>query len=130
MKVVKQLDKKHILVVDDEENVLLGIQFILEVEGYQVTTAKNGNEALEKINKANNDGQLFQLLITDIQMPGLTGLELMDELKNMGIDIPTMVITGYGNCELKKELANKGCNGYIDKPIDEEELINRIGLLI
>ena len=123
------MDKKHILVVDDEQNMLLTIQFILEVANYQVTTAQNGRDALAKILAAKNSGNEIELLILDIQMPCLTGLQLIDELDRLDIDIPTLVITGYGNRELAAKLRRKGCDEYLDKPFDDEELIKRIAIL-
>jgi CheY-like chemotaxis protein len=124
------MDRKHILVVDDEQNMLLTIQFILEVENYQVTTAQNGRQALAKILAAKNSGNDIELLILDIQMPCLTGLQLIDELKRLGINIPILVITGYGNRELARELMLKGCGELLNKPFDDEELIKRITMLL
>ena len=121
---------RHILVADDEQNTLLTMRFILEVANHKVTTAENGQEALGKILKAKNNGRPVDLLITDIQMPCLTGLELIDELNRLGIDIPILVITGYGNEELVMELTRKGCNQYLDKPIDDEELVERVAMLL
>ena len=106
------------------------MRFILEVANYKVTTAENGQEALGKILKAKNNGRPVDLLITDIQMPCLTGLELIDELNSLGIDIPVLVITGYGNEELATELMRKGCDEYLDKPIDDEELVKRVAVLL
>ena len=124
------MDKKHILVVDDEQNMLLAIQFILEVANYKVTTAQNGQEALNRVLEAKNSGNEIELLILDIQMPCLTGIELIDELNRLDINIPILVITGYGNNKLSIELMRKGCSEYLDKPFDDEELIRRIAMLL
>ena len=124
------MDKKHILVVDDEQNMLLAIQFILEVANYKVTTAQNGQEALNRVLEAKNSGNEIELLILDIQMPCLTGIELIDELNRLDINIPILVITGYGNNRLAIELMRKGCSEYLDKPFDDEELIRRIAMLL
>ena len=124
------MDKKHILVVDDEQNMLLAIQFILEVANYTVTTAQNGQEALNRVLEAKNSDNEIELLILDIQMPCLTGMELIDELNRLDINIPILVITGYGNNKLSIELMRKGCSEYLDKPFDDEELIRRIAMLL
>ncbi|MBC8228246.1 response regulator [bacterium] len=124
------MDKKHILVVDDEQNMLLAIQFILEVANYKVTTAQNGQEALNRVLEAKNSDNEIELLILDIQMPCLTGMELIDELNRLDINIPILVITGYGNNKLSIELMRKGCSEYLDKPFDDEELIRRIAMLL
>lgn len=123
------MTKKHILVADDEENMLHTMGFILEVANYKITTAKNGQEALRKILMAQEAGNPVDLLIADVQMPLLSGLELLDELNCLNIDIPILVITGYANKEMVRELVNKGCNGYLNKPFDEEELVKRVDML-
>jgi phosphoserine phosphatase RsbU/P len=121
------MSKKHILIADDEQNTLMTLQFILEVADYRVTTADNGREALDKVL---DSGSPVDLLITDIQMPGLTGLELMDELNRLKIGVPFLAITGYGNKELIAELTSRGCHKYLDKPIDEEELVECVAMLL
>jgi CheY-like chemotaxis protein len=124
------MSRKHILVADDEYNTLLTMRFILEVADHRVTTAEDGREALDKILKAREGGSPFDLLITDIQMPGLTGLELLDELSRLKIDMPLLAITGYGNRELVMELIEKGCDKCLDKPIDDEELVKCVAELL
>ncbi|MBM3241764.1 response regulator [Candidatus Poribacteria bacterium] len=122
--------KKHILLIDDEPNTLLTIQFILEVANYKVTTATTGKEALDKILEATKSDDKIDLLVLDISMPCLTGLELIDELKRLDINIPILVITGYRPKELVIALMRKGCGEYLDKPFDDEELIKRITMLL
>ena len=124
------MDKKHILVVDDEQNTLVTMQFILEIANYRVTTAENGREALDEILETRANDRPIDLLITDIQMPCLTGLELIDELHRLGIDIPILVITGYADRELAMELVCRGCSECLNKPIDDEELIRRVATLL
>jgi CheY-like chemotaxis protein len=123
------MDKKRILVADDEENTLHAVEFVLETADYRVATAKNGREALEKVVAARDSRKPFDLFIVDIQMPGLTGLELMDELKRLNIDVPILVITGYGSEELAAELVRRGCDGYLDKPFDDEKLVKRVATI-
>ena len=124
------MHKNHILVVDDEQNMLLTMQFILEVAGYKITTAEDGQEALERILKAESNGNPVELLVTDIQMPRLTGMELIDELNRLEIGIPVLAITGYGDEQMITELSRKGCDEYLDKPFDDEDLVERVVALL
>ena len=124
------MPKEHILVADDEENTLLIMQFILEVAGCKVTTAGDGQEALSKIVEAGKGNDPVDLLITDVQMPKLTGLELMDELKRLDIHIPLLAITGYGAKELSAKLMEKGCSRCLDKPIEDQELAKCVAKLL
>ena len=126
----RTMSRKHILVADDERNTLMTMQFILEVADYRVTTVENGREALDRILESSNTNSPIDLLVTDIQMPGLTGLELIDELNRLEIDMPLLAITGYENRELIAELTDRGCDKCLDKPIDEEELVKCVAALL
>jgi phosphoserine phosphatase RsbU/P len=123
------MHKRHILVADDELNMLRTLEFILEVAGYKVTGVKNGQEALDRILNANNSDSPIDLVITDLQMPGLNGMELIDELARLEVGIPIFVITAYGRSDLTKSLRNRAGIECIDKPIDDEELLDRVNRL-
>jgi len=118
--------RKTILIVDDEENMLHTVQFILESARYRVVTARNGEEALRQIRTRAQGAGSFDLILSDIQMPGLTGLELIDALRDSGIRTPILVMTGYGSREIAEELRRKGCAEFLDKPFEEEELLERV----
>ncbi len=127
---MENMAKEHILVVDDEQNMRNTLAFILETANYQVTTAAEGREALEEILAARENGQPVDLLITDFRLPGLTGLQLIDELNYLKIEIPVLVITAYGNRSLFLELRRTGCADYLDKPFDYKELVKRVDSLV
>ncbi|MDM8525757.1 response regulator [Desulfococcaceae bacterium HSG8] len=116
---------KHILVAEDEEYVRLSLSIILRKAGYEVTTAENGQDALEKITALKDTDRPVDLLLTDIRMPGISGMELISELKKQEFDLPVFVITGYGDKELVVELMRRGCADYIDKPFDTQDLLSR-----
>jgi DNA-binding NtrC family response regulator len=123
------VNQKHILVVDDEQNLLYTIEFILAAANYKVTTTVDGRDALDKILIAKDNHSPFDLLITDLRMPGLTGFQLLEELNRSKVNIPVFVITGHGNKDLVVELMRKGCAEYLDKPFDDEEFVERVGSL-
>lgn len=116
---------KHILVAEDEEYVLLSLALILRKAGYKVTTAMNGQEALEKILMLKDSDEPADLLLTDIRMPDVSGMELIDELENQGIHLPIFVITGYGDKNMVVELMRRGCADYIEKPFEAQDLLAR-----
>ena len=127
---MENMAKEHILVVDDEQNMRNTLAFILEAANYQVTTAAEGREALEEILAARENGRPVDLLITDMRLPGLTGLQLIDELKYLKIKIPVLLITAYGDRSLFLELMRTGCADYLDKPFDYKELVKRVDSLM
>lgn len=122
-------NKKHILVTDGERNFLQSMEFILESDGHKVSVTDDAHEAIQMIMQA-NEHRPIDLLITDIKMKGLTGLALLDRLKELNICMPTFVMTSYGDKNLVVELLRRGCCEYLDKPVDERDLIKRVRALL
>ena len=120
------MDRRRILVVDDEQHMLLTVQFILQSAGYAVRAASSGEEALELARSCRATGQGFDLILTDVQMQGITGFQLIDSLRASGIEAPVLVMTGYGNDESVRELRRKGCTEFLEKPFDEEDLLRKV----
>jgi CheY-like chemotaxis protein len=107
--------KKKILVVDDEENIRLLFKEELEEEGYDVDTASNGLEALEKV-KADS----FDVIVLDIKMPVMDGIQALNAIKNMKKDQPVILCSAYG--EFKQDLSSWVSDGYVVKSADTREL--------
>ena len=121
------MDRKHILLVDDDLNLLRSLEFILEAADFRVTTATNGQKALEKVISTGNDkANSIDLLITDIQMPGLNGIQLIDELKRLNLSLPFLAITAFGDRKLERELARRGCSHCLGKPFNDEQLLQEV----
>jgi DNA-binding NtrC family response regulator len=110
-----------ILVADDEQITLNNIVESLREEGYDVTAARDGLEALAWIEKKN-----FDVLITDIKMPGLTGLELLSAVKDRSPETEVIVITGFGSIGSAVEAMKTGSYDYITKPFDLDELALKV----
>ena len=124
------MKKSHILIVDDDQHTLRSMEFVLEAANHKVTATADSQEAMEKIASARNSGCPVELLITEIQMPGLNGLELIGELNQHNIDLPTLVISAYSNQDLQFELVRLGYDNLLVKPFDEEVLVGRVTELL
>ena len=111
------MDAKRILIVDDEINMCSIIQDILSDEGYDVMIAENGSEALQVVRKITPD-----LIITDINMPCMGGLELLREVKSLHTDIQFIVMTAFGELETYLNAMSNGAFDYITKPLNIEML--------
>jgi len=109
--------KSKILVVDDDPLVCQSLKELLTLEGYAVDTATDGTVALNKVK-----GDHFHLILSDIQMPGLNGLDLLKELKGLEPDAPVIFITGHGHIDGAVEAIKLGAYDYITKPIDDLRL--------
>jgi CheY-like chemotaxis protein len=117
------LDTKHILLVDDEADFRLSMALLLERRGYAVTEANNGLHALSILSHCVQEGRGIDLIITDIKMPMMTGLEFIDNIRQGKSDAEIVVVTGYGDREILSQLAGRGCKKILHKPFDEEELL-------
>jgi DNA-binding NtrC family response regulator len=109
--------RENILVVDDEPDMRDALTAALQREGLCISTAANGVEALEKV-----QGQSFDLIITDVRMPRMGGLALLQELKRTSPSIPVIMMTGYGRIEDAVEAMKAGAFDYLLKPFSLEDL--------
>jgi CheY-like chemotaxis protein len=116
---------KKILIADDDEQLLMSLSFCLGSNNYDVEAVSDGVQALHQIQKANKEQNPFELLITDLMMPNLQGHELVNELQNLNINIPTIIMTGYSEEEFITEIQQKGTR-ILKKPFQAEELLNAI----
>lgn len=107
---------KRILVVDDEENIRMLYQEELQEEGYEVTAASNGNQAL---NLLATDGP-FDLVTLDIRMPGMDGINTVRAIKEKYKDLAVVLVTAYG--EYKQDFSTWASDAYIVKSADLAEL--------
>lgn len=108
---------KQILVVDDEAIVRESIRDWLKNAGYQVATAESGEEALQLIEK-----QDFSVVILDLRLPGMTGIDVLKRVKSIKPDIKSIVITAYPTMLTKDEAAKLGAIDYMVKPIFPDKL--------
>lgn len=106
-----------ILIVDDEKNYLLVLEALLSSEGYEIILSNNGRDALRTIEDADLD-----LVITDVKMPGMSGMELLSRSRELKRDLPVIVMTAYGTIEMAVEAMKQNAYDYITKPFQNEEL--------
>ena len=121
----EQKDNVKILVVDDEEVMLKLVSNILSDEGYQVSSYSNSLRALEKINE-----EEFDLMIADIKMPDLDGIELVKKAHQVRPDIGALFMTGYASVDTAKEALKEGAYDYILKPFELNEVRKAVALAL
>jgi two-component system OmpR family response regulator len=117
----------HILVVEDERHLAMGIKFNLEKEGYCVTTVDNGPAALELHDE--NDPEI-DLIILDIMLPGMSGYTVCEELRQRGSDVPILILSARTLSEDRTRGFDVGANQYLAKPFDLDELLSRVKNLL
>jgi len=106
-----------ILVIDDEKPTLNMSRLLLSAIGYSVVTAEGGVEGLDVFRNEKPD-----IVITDMKMPGMDGLAILDEIKKESPATEVIVITGHGDSDLAEQAANHGAGGFIHKPIQKKIL--------
>ena len=123
------MPKGKIMVVDDEEDVRETFRLLLEEENYNVIEAGDGEEAINVLRTGDNLTNCG-LILCDIRMPKVNGIEYIDYLKEQAPGIPVVVITGYPDTEMAVGLLNKGVDGYLVKPVDSERLMKIVNKLV
>jgi two-component system NtrC family response regulator len=121
----KSLDharKKTILVVDDDASLRRVTEYHLEQAGYHVLTAADGNAGLQRFRTETVD-----LVLTDLQMPGLTGLEVLEQIRALRPETLVIVITAYGTIEQAVEAMKKGAHDFLTKPVSRDALLLAVG---
>ncbi|OIO30538.1 MAG: DNA-binding response regulator [Nitrospirae bacterium CG1_02_44_142] len=113
------MQKHNVLVVDDEKNILKVVSMTLRKKNYNVDTVRSSEEAIEKFN--NNS---YALIITDIKLPGKTGIDLLEYVKSREPDVPVIMITAFGTIANAINAMKKGAFNYLTKPVNTDELLN------
>jgi DNA-binding NtrC family response regulator len=115
------MQKKRILVVDDEKIILKSLSWGLSHQGYQVDTAGSGEEGLVKLQHGS-----YNLLISDLLMHGMSGIDLLKSAREISPDMAVCLITGYADLDSAIDALRLGADDYLVKPCDMQELSLRV----
>ena len=121
---------QRILLIDDEEGFLRAATMVLRTAGYRVGTASRGSEALALLMAARESGDDYHLVITDLHMPMMSGIELIDEMRRRGFELPVCPITGLSEPTLQSELSRRGCTSWMEKPFEPRDLVKQVERLL
>jgi CheY-like chemotaxis protein len=118
----------RVLVADDSETILLLLRTRLEMEGYEVATAADGQEAVDVLAAAAPDQQPDVILL-DAMMPRMSGLDVLRTLRDEGSETPILIVSAHREEETLNQAETLGANACVAKPIDFEDLLGRIATL-
>jgi DNA-binding NtrC family response regulator len=110
--------KARILVVDDERGMCEFLHYLLEEEGYEVDVAHSGDQALAKVGETS-----FDLILADIKMPGIDGLEMLRHIREADEDTVVIVMTGYSSLESAIKAIKYDASDYLTKPFDDPDAV-------
>lgn len=116
----------HMLIVEDDEDILMGLQEFFELEGYHVETAPDGAQALQKMKNMEE----CDIVLLDVMLPKKDGFEVLRESQDMGFSAPVIMITARGEQESKLKGFGLGVDDYITKPFNVEELAARVKAIL
>jgi two-component system, OmpR family, response regulator len=108
---------KKVLIIDDTKNIRIMLKKCLELEGYEVTTANDGQQALDLFKT-----EEYDLAFLDIKMPGIRGTEVLRRIRGIGITTPVIIITAFGTVKNAVDCTNMGAVAYIQKPFSAEKI--------
>jgi two-component system response regulator HydG len=112
---------KAILVVDDEESHRMMLRAHLEEDGFEVVEASDGHEAVQRV-----ENRFFDLVLIDIRMPKMDGMEALRQIKHFNPSIPVIMMTAYGSIDSAVETLKSGAEDYLTKPLDMDELLIKV----
>lgn len=116
-----------VLVVDDEPNIVLSLEFLMQQAGFEVVTAEDGEQALARVNDTQPD-----LLLLDISLPGISGFDVLERLRHEAAtaQLPIIMLTAHGrDVEREKGMA-LGADDYITKPFSTQSLVGKVKALL
>ncbi|MCL4259577.1 MAG: response regulator, partial [Anaerolineales bacterium] len=116
-----EFKRRRILVVDDEERMVRFIRMNLEHDGFQVTEAFNGKQALQKMRDTTPD-----LILLDVMMPDIDGFETLETIRESGNTVPVIMLTAKGEEDDRVRGLELGADDYVTKPFNPRELVSRI----
>ena len=114
------MSKMRILIADDEEGIRESLNLILS-DDYELVFAKDGQETLAKLSQ-----EPVELVLLDIKMPKLDGLDVLRQLKGRGISTPVIVLTAYQSVELAQDAIKLGARDYLPKPFEREQILSAV----
>jgi DNA-binding response OmpR family regulator len=113
---------RKVMIVDDDRNLSLLVATTLQIGGFEVVTAQDGETALDRI-----ETEQIDAIVLDLRMPGMGGRNFYRELRSRGVDVPVLIASAYGARGAQNEL---GAEGAIEKPFDPERLLDAVQRLL
>ena len=108
---------KRVLIVDDTRNIRIMLTSCLEIDGYQVMSAEDGKAVISLLQK-----EKFDLIFLDIKMPGISGTEILKQVRSIGLDVPIIIMTAFATIKNAVECTKLGAVAYLQKPFTPDKI--------
>jgi two-component system, NtrC family, nitrogen regulation response regulator NtrX len=116
-------ERAAILIADDDGDIRLALEMLLQYEGFEVWTAKDGEEAWNRLQQEQKAGRVPAMILTDLKMPGVDGLELLDRVRGQEDGPPVILISGHGDVATAVDAMQRGAANFLEKPLDENRVL-------
>jgi len=120
-----QLNKKKILIVDDQNGIRVLLTEVFNSEGYETYQASDGKRALQIV-----QAELPDVVLLDVKIPGIDGLQILKQIKIMHPQMSVIMMTAYGELDIAKKAAHLGANMHFMKPFDIDEMRNAVHMAL
>jgi len=116
-------ERATVLVVDDDGDIRLSLEMMLQYEGFEVWTAKDGEEALARLEREAQSGRGADLVLCDVKMPRLDGPGLLDRLQERGSQPSVIMISGHGDIATAVDALRRGAVDFLEKPLEQNRVV-------
>ncbi len=113
------MTKRHILIADDDASIRALLRSLLEGDGYRVSEARTGGEVISLL----SDGKPVDLLLMDLRMPELSGMDILQRITDQGLGVPVILMTAFGTANIAIKAIQLGAHDYITKPFEIDDLV-------
>jgi len=118
--------KGRVLVIDDETEIRRTLDYGLTHEGYTVVTCSDGISAIHALSEADDSGEGYDYIVTDVFLPDIDGLKMLKVIRYIYPEVPVLVVTGFGDDDLERSVLSKSNTGYLEKPIGIADLVEAL----
>jgi len=115
--------RTRVLVVDDDGDIRVALEMLLKYEGFEVWTSKDGREALARMKREREDGRTPSLVLTDVKMPNMDGLELLEAIREQPDPPPVVMVSGHADVEMAVDAVRRGAQDFLEKPLDQNRVL-------
>ena len=116
-------ERTRVLVVDDDADIRVALEMLLKYEGFEVWTSKDGREALARMDREAQDGRSPALILSDVKMPGMDGLELLEAIQERADAPPVVMVSGHADVEMAVDAVRRGAQDFLEKPLDQNRVL-------
>ena len=116
-------DRVAVLVVDDDADICVAVEMLLDYEGFEVWTANNGKQALQRIEKEAESGRSPGVVLTDVKMPEMDGITLLERIRERPGPPPVIMISGHGDITTAVEAVKAGAVDFLEKPLEQNRVL-------